>query len=798
MKIIQENMIRNSAISSVIKYTVLLGWLSLGLNLIAVRPVHAEDAECIVCHQMSDLSRSDGSSGSLFVDAEVFSDSIHAMLGCTGCHADAQTDGDMHPEKLEKVDCSQCHADAYEQYSKSIHGRAHLHGDPNAAVCASCHGKHDIFPSDNKRSHTYKMNIPENCSQCHAEAKGLADKYEIGQKHVIETYSMSLHGKGIFKRGLIGAAVCTDCHGSHLILPHEDPKSTINHNHVAETCHKCHVNIELVHVKVVEEHLWQERSNELPACVDCHAPHKVRREQQKTGLTDADCMACHNKPDLSIKRDGKEHSLYVDQAQLFGSTHAKLTCTMCHTNVFKNEEPPCKHTGKVDCSSCHAQANILFQKSIHGKLLQQGNENAPDCTFCHSTHDILKHTVRTSPINIHNIPDLCAKCHREGKRATKIYTGDQHKIINSYQMSIHGKGLLKGGLIVTAVCTSCHTAHMELPHTDPESTVSREHIGSTCAVCHEGIYEQLEKSIHGSKNNEAKGKLPVCNDCHSSHQINRVDTSNFRNVMLNRCGKCHRELTEAYFDTYHGKVSLLGDEKTAKCSDCHSAHQVLPPSDINSTLSRNNIVSTCAKCHEGAHRQFAGYLTHATHKDPRKYPALFYTFWFMSSLLLGTFAFFFLHTLLWLPRSVREMLKRRKRSVEAGDTVYIKRFVSYHRVTHLMVILSFLSLAITGMMLKFSYTGWAKMLSNALGGFEIAGLIHRFAALMTFAYFLMHMIYLVRDKRHSHLSWRQYIFHPESACLNWRDFKEFFQTLKWFLGRGPRPEYGRYTYWEKF
>jgi cytochrome b subunit of formate dehydrogenase len=33
---------------------------------------------------------------------------------------------------------------------------------------------------------------------------------------------------------------------------------------------------------------------------------------------------------------------------------------------------------------------------------------------------------------------------------------------------------------------------------------------------------------------------------------------------------------------------------------------------------------------------------------------------------------------------------------------------------------------------------------------------------------------------------------------NGRDFREFWVTLKWFFGFGKRPQYGRFTYWEKF
>ncbi|HCV42084.1 MAG TPA: hypothetical protein DGH68_01275, partial [Bacteroidetes bacterium] len=61
----------------------------------------------------------------------------------------------------------------------------------------------------------------------------------------------------------------------------------------------------------------------------------------------------------------------------------------------------------------------------------------------------------------------------------------------------------------------------------------------------------------------------------------------------------------------------------------------------------------CQKCHDGATRRFAGYLTHATHHDPAKYPFLFWTFWGMTSLLVGTFVFGGIHTLLWLPRALQ-------------------------------------------------------------------------------------------------------------------------------------------------
>ena len=64
----------------------------------------------------------------------------------------------------------------------------------------------------------------------------------------------------------------------------------------------------------------------------------------------------------------------------------------------------------------------------------------------------------------------------------------------------------------------------------------------------------------------------------------------------------------------------------------------------------------------------------------------------------------------------------------------------FQRNLHLMVIVSFLGLALTGMILKFSYAPWAKVLARLLGGFETAGFIHRFCAVTTFTYFGLHIL----------------------------------------------------------
>jgi cytochrome b subunit of formate dehydrogenase len=126
------------------------------------------------------------------------------------------------------------------------------------------------------------------------------------------------------------------------------------------------------------------------------------------------------------------------------------------------------------------------------------------------------------------------------------------------------------------------------------------------------------------------------------------------------------------------------------------------------------------------------------------------------------------------------------------------RFTRLQRILHICMIVSFMSLALTGLTLKFSYTKWAAVLSHLLGGFESAGYIHRSAAVVMFGVFITHLVDVYRLKKREHGSWRALLLGPSSMLPTRRDFAEFVGTLKWFVGRGERPAYGRWTYWEKF
>ncbi len=768
-----------------------------------------ENEDCLVCHEDPDLTGTrDGREISVHVDAKLLAGSVHRDLDCVMCHMDLSGTEFGHDEDVEPVDCSMCHDDEARWYARSVHGRVKAKGDPLAPECSTCHGTHGILSAQDPTARTATLNVPFLCGSCHREGSPVTETHDIPQESILEHYSMSIHGEGLLRQGLTVTAVCVSCHNSHLILEHGAPASSINRRNIARTCTRCHAAIERVHRKVIEGRLWETQPHVIPVCIDCHAPHEIRPPDYEVGAANRDCLSCHaDRTLVTVTDEGEPLSLYVDPDAYAASTHRDVACAQCHSEVQVNRRRPCETiTSEVDCGICHAQQVDEFRGSTHGTLQAKGDPAAPRCTTCHTKHEVRSHSDPTAPTYARNVPDLCARCHAAGKpaavrvdRSGLIPEGQSHDIVESYLGSIHGRALIDAGLVVTATCADCHGAHSEAPPTDPSSPVARENIPATCGKCHHGIEEKFRKSIHFIGEPTDEHPLPTCEDCHTSHQITRTDVQGFRLKMMVQCGRCHESEAETFFDTFHGKVSRLGHEGAAKCYDCHGTHNILPPDNPDSTLSRRNVVETCAQCHSGAHRRFAGYLTHATHHDPDKYPFLFWAFWGMTALLIGTMVFAAAHTGGWLFRLWRSRDEWRPhiQAAAQSDRFYL-RFTTKQRVMHAVMMVSFLILAVTGMTLKFSYARWAQAISHFLGGFETTGSLHRIAAVALLMLFTYHVADIVRLKRERGVSWLGLLFGPNSMMLTLQDLRELWGSIRWFFGRGPRPKYGRFTYWEKF
>ncbi len=765
----------------------------MGINVLYAQ----SNEDCMMCHEDHELTmQRNGRTISVFVEASVLNKSPHKDVDCVYCHEDADVEDFPHPENLKSVNCASCHTIADMQFNKGIHGKILSRNGPYAPDCKECHGRHDILQSSIPESRTYKMNIPILCGKCHKEGSPVARMYNITEHNIVENYSQGIHGKGLFESGLIVTATCNDCHGNHDILPSKDRNSTVSANKVASTCMKCHVNIERTHKKVIKTELWETQPGAVPSCTSCHPPHKVEYEQATDKISDKTCLDCHitdaANGEFLIKQSGD--TIQFVNNHLPASVHNKMQCVECHTTVSKKLKRPCETVESVDCSNCHIETSNEYYDSGHGKAFLDDNENAPSCTDCHGTHLTKSRFDDTSPTHRAEIPKLCGSCHEEDGKAN---IGEGLKEVNAYfdySQSTHGQGLTNKGLLVSAVCIDCHTAHHELKESDTLSSVHPQNIAQTCAKCHKSIYDDYVTSEHSLAQNVGELEYPTCSTCHSAHIISDIKGDKFMHEITVQCGMCHTKLSDTYKDTYHGKAYLLGDTEAARCSDCHGAHHILAVDNPNSMVGYKNVVQTCKQCHENATLAFTGYLTHATHNDNK---VLFWSFWGMTSLLIFVFGFFGLHTLLWLPRSLKQRKKLKHKKI-TGSTKYVRRFNAKQQTTHIFVITSFILLALTGMTLKFAHMEWASTIAKFLGGVHAAGLLHRFGAIITLGYFLFHVVNLFQLKKKGSYAWKDFVFGKNSLMFNMQDLRDLVASIKWFLGKGPRPQYGRWTYWEKF
>ncbi len=119
------------------------------------------------------------------------------------------------------------------------------------------------------------------------------------------------------------------------------------------------------------------------------------------------------------------------------------------------------------------------------------------------------------------------------------------------------------------------------------------------------------------------------------------------------------------------------------------------------------------------------------------------------------------------------------------------RFSLSQRFEHLMMMVSFTALVLTGLPQKFFGAGWAQTLILAMGGIETTRLIHRsFAAVMCFgaAYHAGAIALAILQKR----------FVP-SMIPGIKDVMDAMNCFKYCIGILPRgPKFDRYDYRQKF
>jgi len=447
----------------------------------------------------------------------------------------------------------------------------------------------------------------------------------------------------------------------------------------------------------------------------------------------------------------------------------------------------------LSCQGCHGPGTTLpdlkgekFHKDAHSALDVSIHTKRAGCTDCHTVAGdmttIFPAEDPRSTVNRANMAQTCGKCHNAQ--------------MQSYHVSIHGTRRPNGD-IWPASCADCHGSHSIMPPSDPSSLLSRANTAATCSKCHSSIAADYHSSSHGKALAEGNLKAPNCTTCHTavSHLAAPLSTRDFSMQMVNNCGNCHQKQAPSYRDTFHGQADALKFKLAATCADCHTPHRNLPASDPSSSVNQANVVQTCSQCHAKANANFATYDPHPEPSDPNKSQLVYYITHFMDYLLLGVFGFFGLHTVLWLQRSLVAWFSE-KHEASPDDKKWVVRFAPVHRFTHVLIVISFILLAATGLPLMYYYTRWGRFLVELGGGLGVTRIIHRICAIITLIYALIHAGFVVKKA----LIERKFsiLYGPDSMVPRWQDLVDLFNMARWFFYIGPRPKLDRWTYWEKF
>ena len=354
-----------------------------------------------------------------------------------------------------------------------------------------------------------------------------------------------------------------------------------------------------------------------------------------------DCQRCHGELELLRQYvDGLDEAraMLVPPGMLEASGHSGMGCQECHSGFARF---PHDDRGVTEsCGSCHEEVEAAWTEGSHA-----AGENGEDvlCAQCHGVHDVVPADSLDRGGALLAMSETCVGCHETQRLPVDAHHQDH------------------------AGCYDCHDPHGTRPPDDPGSWMAPRAQPEVCGACHDSVATVWSSGIHAQvmEAGEWEGEQapPSCTSCHGAHPVLGADDQGIGAIAVEQCAECHDHAAHTYRGTYHGKATRLGSPAAATCAECHGAHEMLPADDPASRVHASNLVATCGECHEHARASFVLYDSHPEPMNRERNPYIFYSFWFMNTLLIGTLTVFGLHTLLWW---VRIMIDRRKGVEHAG------------------------------------------------------------------------------------------------------------------------------------
>lgn len=275
----------------------------------------------------------------IFISSKHYQGLVDGVLGspnCLSCHKNALVTQKSAIDSLQRKNaqeklCLSCHLDNEDirsktapsakfitAYEKSVHASEIMNGNAKAATCIDCHTAHGVIPGNNRSSTVNKFNIPNTCANCHPK--------------IAEEYKESIHGVRL-EKGSKESPSCTDCHGEHNILRHDDPKSPVAFKNLSrEICSPCHSSVKL-------EAKYGISTNRYKTFSDSYHGLAIRGGS----LEVANCASCHGSHNIKPSSDPTSTINKANLVQTCGTCHpganANFTVGKIHVSLEEKDEP---------------------------------------------------------------------------------------------------------------------------------------------------------------------------------------------------------------------------------------------------------------------------------------------------------------------------------------------------------------------------------------------------------------------------------------------------------------------------
>ncbi len=141
--------------------------------------------------------------------------------------------------------------------------------------------------------------------------------------------------------------------------------------------------------------------------------------------------------------------------------------------------------------------------------------------------------------------------------------------------------------------------------------------------------------------------------------------------------------------------------------------------------------------------------------------------------------------------TIEQIAEAKPNPGEKGVPEYFVRFALNQRIEHIVLMVTFTALAVTGLAQRYYSAGWAEWVIMNLGGIAYTRLVHRAFALL----FVLSTVY-----HFSYVGYSLFVRHARASMVpTLKDFRDVVAVVRYSFGfTGAKPEFGRFDYRQKF